>query len=194
MPFVTTTFFSFFFFTMNPSPPGKYKKRNRIMHVFLKFAFMITLNFVYYYLCIIEIECYFILYESTSFHSDIYFMSCKIVSSALPHFENKSLKMIFFFLNNDKRKKTPKKQKEIINNFHKLTYKDWDFFYLAALVFRVPEHVDLQNKHRKEKKTERKKNCRGFYLLSRDTLQQSLTNKHNSSTKALHMAQSTYII
>lgn len=43
--------------TMNPSPLGKYKKRNRIMHVFLKFAFMITLNFVYYYLCIIEIEC-----------------------------------------------------------------------------------------------------------------------------------------
>lgn len=45
------------FHRMNPSPLGKYKKRNRIMHVFLKFAFMITLNFVYYYLCIIEIEC-----------------------------------------------------------------------------------------------------------------------------------------
>lgn len=35
------------FHTMNPSPHGKYKKRNRIMHVFLKLSFMITLNFVY---------------------------------------------------------------------------------------------------------------------------------------------------
>lgn len=98
-----------FFLQWTPPPLGKYKKRNRIMHVFLKFAFMITLNFVYYYLCIIEIECYFILYESTSFHSDIYFMSCKIVPSALPHFENKSLEMIFFLKNNDKGKKQTKK-------------------------------------------------------------------------------------
>lgn len=129
---------------------------------------------------------YFIFYESTSFHSDIYFMSCKIVPSALPHSENKWLEMkFFFFKKSDKRKKT--KQKEIKNNFPKLTYKDWDFFFfIAALMFRVPEHVDLKNKT--------KKNLRGFSLFSRDTLKQSLTNKHNSSTKALHMAQSTYII
>lgn len=90
--------------------------------------------------------------------------------------------MNFFFL-----KKAIKEKKEIKNNFPK-TYKDWDFF-LSALVFRVPEHVDL-----KKTKTKKKKKPRGFSLLSLDTLKQSLTDKHNSSTKALHMAQSTYII
>lgn len=97
MPFVTTTFF----IQWTPPPSvntKKKKKRNRIMHVFLKFAFMITLNFVYYYLCIIEIECTLFFYESTSFHSDIYFMSCKIVPSALPHSENKWLEMKIFLL------------------------------------------------------------------------------------------------
>lgn len=44
------------------------------------------------------------------------------------------------------KKKNETKQ-EIKNNFpKKLTYKDWDFFFLAALVFRVPEHVDLKTK------------------------------------------------
>ena len=84
------------------------------MHVFLKFAFMITLNFVYYYLCIIEIECTLFFYESTSFHSDIYFMVRNEDFSSL----KKAIK--------GKKNKT---QKEIKNNFPKLTYKDWDFFF-----------------------------------------------------------------
>lgn len=67
-------------------------------------------------------------------------MSCKIVPSALPHSENKSLEMKFFFF-----LKKVTKGKKIKNNFRK-TYKDWDYFLLAVLVFRVPEHVDLKQK------------------------------------------------
>lgn len=85
-------------------------------------------------------------------------MSCNIVPSALPHFENKSLEMIYFLKKAIKGKQN-KKQKEIKNNFPKLTYKDWDFF-LDALVFRVPEQVDLKTNQKK-----RKINHRGFYLL-----------------------------
>lgn len=92
------------FHKMDPSPLGKYKKRNRIMHVLLKFAFMITLNFVYY-LCIIEIECTLFFTKAPVFIV-IYILSCKIVPSALPHYENKWLEMkVFFSLKNDKRKK-----------------------------------------------------------------------------------------
>lgn len=72
-------------------------------------------------------------------------MSCKIVPSALPHSENKWLEMKFFF----HKKVIKEKKKEIKNNFPKLTYKDWDFFFIVALIFRVPEHVDLKNKQKK---------------------------------------------
>lgn len=52
---------------------------------------------------------YFILYESTSFHSDIYFKSCKIVPSALPHSEKQIIRNeVFSFL-----KKVTKKKKKI---------------------------------------------------------------------------------
>lgn len=52
-----------------------------------------------------------------------------------------------------KGKKKKKHKKEIKNNFPKLTYKDWDFFFIiVALVFRVPEHVDLKKQPKKKTK------------------------------------------
>lgn len=75
----------------------------------------------------------------------IYILSCKIVPSALPHFENKSLEMIFFL-----KKRYKEKKKEIKNNFPELTYKDWDFFY------SWPSYLESQStwtwKQRKKKK------------------------------------------
>lgn len=82
------------------------------MHVLLKFAFMITLNFVYY-LCIIEIECT-LFFTKAPVLKVIYILSCKIVPSALPHSENKwlEIKVCFFFLKKMiKGKKNKTKQK-----------------------------------------------------------------------------------
>lgn len=74
-----------------PLPPSvntKRKKRNRIMHVFPKnLLFMITLNFfVYYYLCIIEIECTLFFTKAPVFHSDIYFYELQNCSFSPPTF------------------------------------------------------------------------------------------------------------
>lgn len=75
-------------------------------------------------------------------------MSCKIVPSALPHFWKQIMR-------NNTNKQTNKKIKTVSPLLpKKLTYKDWDFFFLAALVFRVPEHEDLE-KQREKKETQR---------------------------------------
>lgn len=48
----------------------------------------------------------------------------------------------------DEEKKKKQQQKANLKyGFPKLTCKDWDIF-LAALVFRVPEHVDLKNNNK----------------------------------------------
>ena len=59
---------------------------------------------------------YFIFVESTSFHSDIYFTFCKIVPSALPHFENKSLQMNILSFKKKKRKKAIKEKNKQTGN------------------------------------------------------------------------------
>lgn len=68
-------------------------------------------------------------------------MSCKIVPSDLPHFE-KQIRI----LKSDKREKK-RKLKTISPNLLTKTF----FFFLAALLFRVPEHMDLKNKQTKKK-------------------------------------------
>lgn len=132
MPFVTTTNL---FIRWTPPPSVNTKKRNRIMHVFLKFAFfMITLNFVYYYLCIIEIERT-LFFRKHQFSYIFYeLQNCSFSPPTFLKIRNE-----VFLTKVIKRKKTKTKTKEIQNNFPKLTYKDWDFF------FSLPSYLESRS-------------------------------------------------
>lgn len=75
---------------------------------------------------------YFIIFTKAPGFIVIYIcMSCKIVPSALP-----------YILENHKKDCIKNKRKQTFSPT--FTYKDWDIF--SALVFRVPELVDLKTK------------------------------------------------
>lgn len=98
---------------------------------------------------------YFILYESTRFHSDIYFMSCKIVPSALPHFENKIIvNEVFFFLKKMIKGKKPRKLKTISPNLLTKT----------GIFFSLPSY--LESRSAWTWRTKQKRSQRVFPLFS----------------------------
>lgn len=91
-------------------------------------------------------------------------------------------------MRNNTNKQTNKKIKTVSPPSPKNLHTKTGIFFFSPLSCLESQST------RTQKNKERKRRHRGFSLVSYDTLKQSLTNKHNSSTKALHMAQSTYIM
>lgn len=106
-------------------------------------------------------------------------MCCKTVSSALPSFENKSLQINI--KKGKKKKRLLKKRKKDFKKLPKLT-KTFFFFLSPPCSLESRTFWTWNN------------NRRVFFSPSSITPSNNLTDKHISLPKALHMAQSTYII
>lgn len=125
------------FHTLKALPPSvkRCKKRNRIMHVLLKSV---------QYSGIIELECS-LFFTKAPVSIVIYILRCSFCPPTFCKYNVSFWKKKAIKGEKNNTRKFKKK-----NNFPKLTYKDWNFFFsIAALVFRVPEHVDFENIQKK---------------------------------------------